>query len=206
MAAIAATASTTSIIADTNRFREDNIMTRYLRNTHPLVLTAAAAVTVFSVLGSAAVTGLIPAALTEKAEPSRLPYTSPAATQPAPDATSPSAKDGRTTACSICGIVESISLTRIDGDASGSGVIAGGFAGGVAIMPHSREQPPFTIIGKDGAIYGSAAKMQPPEPAMAYVVKVRMADGSSRTITQAEQPKCDVGEPVRVVSGAITAA
>lgn len=181
-------------------------MPTIFRNTHPLVLTAAAAVTLFSVLGSAAVTGLIPAALTERTVRPQLPYATTAAADTAADSTSPARKDGRTTVCGICGIVESISLTRIDGDASGTGVVAGGFAGGVAVIPHGRERAPFTIIGKDGAIYGSAAGQEQTDSTTVYVVKVRMADGTARTITQADQPKCDVGDPVKVVSGAITAA
>ena len=177
------------------------------RNTHPLVLTAAAAATLFSVLGSAAVTGLIPAALPEKAALLRAPYAKLAPANATADiATPPAPKDGRSAACGICGIVESISLTRIDGDASGMGVVAGGFVGSVAVIPRARQSAQLSLIGKDGVFYGTAASDGAVQSPTVYVVQVRMADGTARTITQAEQPRYDVGEPVKVVSGALTAA
>ena len=42
--------------------------TNTLRKTHPMVLIAAIALTIFSVLGSAVITGLIPSAHSEKTE------------------------------------------------------------------------------------------------------------------------------------------
>src|SRR3990167_3363809 len=141
------------------------------RNTHPLVLTAAAAATLFSVLGSAAVTGLIPAALPEKAALLRAPYAKLAPANAAADiAIPPAPKDGRSAACGICGIVESISLTRIDGDASGMGVVAGGFAGSVAVIPRMRERVPLTLIGEDGVFYGTSASVEPMQSPTIYVV------------------------------------
>lgn len=177
------------------------------RNTHPLVLTAAAAATLFSVLGSAAVTGLIPAALPEKVTFLQAPYAKLSPANATTQIATPSApKDGKRSACGICGIVESISLTRVDGDASGMGVVAGGFAGSVAVIPRARQSAQLTLIGEDGVFYGTPASDEPVQSPTVYVVQVRMADGTARTITQAKQPGYDVGESVKVVSGALTAA
>lgn len=177
------------------------------RNTHPLVLTAAAAATLFSILGSAAVTGLIPATLPDKTVRLPAPYSKVSPADAAAGIATPQApKDGRSAACEICGIVESISLTRIDGDASGVGVVAGGFAGSVAVIPRKREPSTLTLIGADGVFYGAPASTEPMHSPTVYVVQVRMADGTARTITQTEQPGYDVGEPVKVVSGALTSA
>lgn len=131
------------------------------RKTHPMVLTAAAAVTIFSVLGSAAVTGLIPNAHSgyqenpspESASNSRsygkassraeLPKADeserttsshdsrPASVERPPVTSTTPSPSAKSSTCKSCGVIESIRTTKTEGDGSGLGAVAGGVAGGV---------------------------------------------------------------------------
>lgn len=128
---------------------------------HPLVLAAAVAVIIFSLLGSAAITGLIPAAHSERAEPVKAPVEITSSTETtdtkkepqtasssaqsnnksqsdgqAPARTpirekSPGAKETKTAVCSTCGVIESIRMVQQEGEGSGLGAVAGGVTGGL---------------------------------------------------------------------------
>jgi outer membrane lipoprotein SlyB len=128
---------------------------------HPLVLAAAAAVIVFSLLGSAAITGLIPSARSERAEPvqppveiqaskettdiQKKPLAAPASGKPAskPQAGEPSSerepvkekshasKETKIAVCTACGVIESIRMIQQEGEGSGLGAVAGGVTGGL---------------------------------------------------------------------------
>jgi outer membrane lipoprotein SlyB len=128
---------------------------------HPLVLAAAVAVIIFSLLGSAAITGLIPAAHSERAEPVKAPAEITSSTettdiQKKPQASSTSTKSStksqagepgsartpdrekssgtkvtKTAVCATCGVIESIRMVQQEGEGSGLGAVAGGVTGGL---------------------------------------------------------------------------
>jgi outer membrane lipoprotein SlyB len=130
-------------------------------SNHPLILAAAVAVIIFSLLGSAAITGLIPAAHSERAEPVKAPVEisasaettdpkkkSQSATTSQKSTTksqpgepnsartpvkekSPSTKETKTAVCATCGVIESIRMVQQNGDGSGLGAVAGGVTGGL---------------------------------------------------------------------------
>ncbi len=212
--------------------------THTLRKTHPMVLTAAVAVTIFSILGSAAITGLIPSAHSGRAETGQ---TAPAATtqfvvEPRKDeAIKPSvngkydartasstsshsspkdkpsltSKDGKqVAACSSCGVIESIRAVEHEGDASGLGAVAGGVAGGVLgnQMGKGNGNTLMTILGVGGGAYAGHTIEKNMKSTTAYVVKVRMDDGTYRSVTQHSQPEYAVGDHVRVTHGSLTSA
>lgn len=135
-------------------------MTPSINKTHPMLLTAAVAVTIFSVLGSAAVTGLIPNAHSDRMESTQTASAEPAAephsgdtfkssvtgkNEAKPEHSSASSTHAGTKAksasansdeksssvCGNCGVIESIRLVQHDGNSSGLGAVAGGVAGGV---------------------------------------------------------------------------
>jgi outer membrane lipoprotein SlyB len=185
------------------------------RKTHPIVLTAAIAVTFFSLLGSAAITGLIPSA-----HSSGLGNT--------PDTTGGSlvGKSGTTAhvdkvsanqegvvseksqTCKVCGIIESIKTVAREGEDSGLGTVVGGVTGGVIgnQIGKGKGNTLMTIIGIGGGAYAGHTIEKNMNSSTAYLVKVRMEDGTYRKVTQIAQPDFSVGDHVRVVSGHITSA
>jgi len=92
--------------------------------------------------------------------------------------------------CSTCGIVESVMPVTRKGDGSGVGAVAGGVVGAVVgnQIGGGNGRKAMTVLG---AIGGGLAGHEIEKRAKAetvYEVKVRMEDGSTRTITQATQP------------------
>lgn len=198
-----------------------------LHKTHPMVLTAAASITLFSLLGSATVTGLIPTVHSEplassqksaepgtnldtprgRARPSGPMVAGNAATgTPANQALPARSNAGKT--CNICGTIESISLVQQDGEGSGLGAIAGGVTGGILgnQIGGGHGKTLMTIIGAGGGAYAGHTIEKKMQSTTSYVVRVRMGDGSSRNIALSTLPPYAVGDRVRVVSGRITSA
>jgi outer membrane lipoprotein SlyB len=215
--------------------------THILRRTHPLVLTAAVAVTVFSVLGSAAITGIIPSAHPERAEAIQpTPESSPQVAAPSgsgdgfksvvvghePAAAKPAdqhadtgntaakrkpslaANGSKPAACSTCGVIESIRMVQHEGDGSGLGAVAGGVAGGMVgnQIGKGKGNTLMTLLGIGGGAYAGHTIEKKMKTTTAYVVKVRMEDGTYRTVTQNNQPEYAVGDHVRVAGGHLTEA
>ncbi|HLD09581.1 MAG TPA: hypothetical protein VJB68_05995 [Methylophilaceae bacterium] len=155
-----------------------------LRKTHPMVLIAAVAITVFSLLGSAVITGLIadliPSAHPERRgaiEPSTISNDAATATNQAapntrsdpgssymtdykskvqPHGVKPNSRIDKSAACDSCGKIVSISAMEQEGNG--------------------------------------------------YMVKIRMENGSYRTITQYSKPHYSVGDQVKLISKQLTIA
>lgn len=192
------------------------------RKTHPMVLTAAVAVTVFSILGSAAITGLIPSAHSGRAE-SMLPMTaneSKSGVEPhrnetshayvsARDKPSLAGKDARLAAgCSTCGVIESIRSIEHEGDGSGLGAVAGGVVGGVAgnQMGKGTGNTLMTLLGIGGGAFAGHTIEKNMKTSTAFVVKVRMEDGTYRSVTQHSRPEYAVGDHVKLAHGTLISA
>lgn len=130
------------------------------RKAHPLAVMAAVAVTVLSLVGTAAILGLIPAAHSERMEstqqiadnngkqPNGEMAAAPASktdesassstagtvshyTSSSNPAHSDASGSPQAVACHNCGVIESINLVKHEGQASGVGAVTGGVAGGV---------------------------------------------------------------------------
>lgn len=199
-------------------------MQNNLRKTHPMVLIAAVALTIFSLLGSAAITGLIPTAHSEKdsspvAESRSEPmtpnhatsidhfYRQPTASQAQPEqhaAVSPVQQ----AACSNCGRIVSIQAVEQEGEASGLGAVAGGVAGGVIgnQIGKGRGNTLMTVLGVGGGAYAGHTIEKNMKSTTAYVIKVEMQDGAVRKITQYSPPQFSVGDRVRLKSGQLVNA
>ncbi len=152
-----------------------------LRQPHPLVLGAAAAVLVFSVLGSAAIVSWIPAGQT--AAPSSTERNAPASTQ-----------ETAAAACLNCGSVSAIHAVRIEKDATT--LIAPDNPGNDKRMTYTVGEP--TTISAN-----SKSTPMVVDIVTVYRVTVRMDDGSYRTLSQADAPAVAVGDKVRVVKGSL---
>lgn len=198
------------------------------RKTHPMVIIAAVAITLLSLVGSAAILGLIPAAHSERMESTQLISDSNsmqptdakvAASTPKADvprsaagssshytSTSNPAKSGastQTAACANCGVVESINLVKHEGNGSGVGAVTGGVAGGVLgnQIGQGKGNVLMTLIGIGGGAYAGNTIEKNMNASSSYKIKVRMEDGTQRTITQSSHPEYAVGDRVKIISG-----
>lgn len=105
--------------------------------------------------------------------------------------------------CNFCGIVESISMSlrgrNIEPDSESAFENITGKS--------ARESRWLPIREKSQAGSHSAGnRQQTQKQAPFYEIKVRMADGTLRIVNQPTQPEYGVGDYVRVISGAVTAA
>lgn len=165
---------------------------------HPLVVVLAVAVLILSAVTIAAVTGVLPTA-TSKATTET---TAPAAVSrrgertEAPPAAYP-------TACSNCGVIESIRTAEVQGDASGLGAAAGGLAGAVVGNQFGRGsgRTVMTIAGAAGGAYAGNSIEKNMKKHTLFRVTVRLDDGTVRTVSQSQPTPFAVGERVRIVNG-----
>jgi hypothetical protein len=144
-----------------------------LRKTHPMVLISATALTILSILGSAAMTGLIPNVYSERTDqvtnqsvtnqlisnksmPQKVPEQSNSSFSDQPklqhkNTYQDKSEPDNQTSCNNCGRIYSIKTVKLDGEASGSGAVAGGVAGSVIGNQICRE---------DGAAVGEQVKLK----------------------------------------------
>lgn len=207
------------------------------RRIHPLVATAAVAVTLASLVGIAAMTGMIPSSYSGTAPGSTAPppiaasaageaagsadqvasKTAPAPApvavkhrtashthayshQPAPVAQAPAV-------CHSCGQVESIQAIQHAAPASGLGIAAGAVVGGLLgnQVGGGNGRTLATVAGAVGGGYAGNEVEKRTRSTTTYKVHVRMEDGTLRTFPQSGPNGWQVGDPVRVVNGALTA-
>jgi outer membrane lipoprotein SlyB len=161
---------------------------------YPIVIAVGVAVLLFSLVGLAAITGVLPQDITK-----HNPHTSPLLE------TTASAAAAKKANCRACGVVASIRPVEVKGEASGAGAVAGGVAG--AVVGHEivdgKYQGIATIAGAaGGALAGNEIEKQVKKHTV-YRVTVRMDDGSERTLTHSKAPVFAVGARVRVNGNAI---
>ena len=160
------------------------------KRPHPLLLGAAAGVLIFSVLGSAAVVGWLPAAHPEKVEEHNK-----AANKLASAASS----------CLNCGTISAIHTVRVKGDATGLGAVAGGVTGALvgSQVGNGNGKTAMTVVGAAGGAYAGNEIEKNTKAQTVYRVTVQMDDGSYRTISQSAPPNYMVGDKIRVMNGGI---
>jgi len=183
---------------------------------HPLLAIAALAVIVFSIVGVAAIFGKIPGAESRTGESlaqNTIPsagYSNPslpstrAQTQPLAQAQAPLPAPAPMP-CANCGVIESIRVANVQGQASGVGAVAGGVAGGLLgnQIGRGNGRTVATIAGAAGGAYAGNAIEKNMKKHTVYRVKLRMEDGRLRTLSQREAPAYAVGDRVRVANGRI---
>lgn len=147
---------------------------------YPLMLIAAIAVIVFSVVGIATMKGWMPRALSGADPAGRAAAAAPAK----PAASRPRATAGAGPACSDCGVIESIRAVEVRGEGSGIGAIGGAGAG--AYAGHQIEKTMNRSV--------------------TYQIRVRMNDGTTRTIHEPAQPALVNGQKVRVTERGLVGA
>jgi outer membrane lipoprotein SlyB len=108
--------------------------------------------------------------------------------------------------CASCGTVEAVTPVTREGQGSGVGVIAGGLIGGVLgnQVGKGNGRKAATVLGAVGGGWAGNKIEKNMKTTTAYAVRVRMEDGSRRTIEQSTAPA--VGTKVTVEGGALTPA
>jgi len=184
------------------------VETSITHKAHPLVLGAAASVMVVSLVGAAAIGGLLPNAHSDKTD----------GAAPAPTSVRIAAGTGHSNngmpklpayanMCDTCGTVASIHTVLIKGDATGLGAVAGGVTGALVGNQIGRGSgnTAMTILGAAGGAFAGNEIEKNAKEHYSYRVTVHMDDGSIRTLPQPTAPTVRVGERVRVVDGTVLA-
>jgi outer membrane lipoprotein SlyB len=163
------------------------------------------------VKSSGSVVPQAPADYPDKMEPKTDAKPQPAvaaSTKPAPVASqkggsaTTAAKAGSTRAvastCANCGVVEAVTPFKQKGEGTGIGAVGGAVVGGLLgnTMGGGDGRKAMTVIGAvGGGVAGNAIEKNARATTM-YNVRVRMEDGTTRTITQSTAPA--VGQKVTV--------
>jgi len=169
---------------------------------YPLMLIAAIAVIVFSIAGTATIMGWLPDARSRAAEARE-----PQIQAPAPATRTPS-RSALASRCADCGIIESIRAVEVKGEGSGLGAVAGGVVGGVLgnQIGSGNGRAAATVVGAGAGAYAGHEIEKNVNNTVSYQVRVRMNDGTYRTLNQRAQPAWTVGQKVRVTERGIAAA
>jgi outer membrane lipoprotein SlyB len=118
----------------------------------------------------------------------------------------PAAKPAVTAAvCQSCGVVEAVTPFEQKGEGTGIGAVAGGVIGGVLgnQVGGGNGKKAMTVIGAVGGGMAGHEIEKRQRATTLYSVKVRMEDGSLRTVTQSTAPT--VGQKVTVEGSQVKA-
>jgi outer membrane lipoprotein SlyB len=166
---------------------------------YPSMVIAAISVTVFSLLGIAALTGNVPYA-----------HSASAAAQTAGGAAdgeggSQAASPVAAAACRDCGTVLSIQQVETRGSGTGVGAVAGGLAGAFLGngMGRGNGRTAMTLIGGVGGAYAGNEIEKNTHKSLSYQVRVRMEDGRIRQVYQRDPPSVAVGDHVQIAHGVV---
>ena len=101
-------------------------------------------------------------------------------------------------ACRECGVVESITAVKVQGQTNGVGAVAGGVGGAVVgnqVAGRNNRALGGVLGAVGGGLIGNAIEKHQ-KTSVVYDVNVRMGDGSLRTVRESTAPA--LGEKVRV--------
>lgn len=184
---------------------------------HPLVATAAVAVILVSLVGVAAITGLLPTSggttapqLEQSSEhvqanaqsTQSIPKPNYAVQPPPQSNTSGYNAPAVAAKCSSCGEVEAVRAVQHTPKASGVGIVAGAVLGGILgnQVGSGNGRTLATVAGAGAGGYAGNEVEKHTRTTTTYVVDVRMENGKVRSFPQSSQG-WRVGDQVRVVNG-----
>jgi outer membrane lipoprotein SlyB len=149
----------------------------------------------------------VPAAPTAVPSEGAVPAAKPAARPAKPAAPHPAPAPVRVaTVCTYCGVVESVLAVQHKGQGTGIGVVAGGVLGAAVgnQFGHSNGRAAMTVLGAvGGGLAGNEVEKRVRADTV-FQVRVRLDDGSLRTLEQTVAPK--VGTRVEVHGNSLKAA
>ena len=171
---------------------------------YPVMLIAAIALIVFSVVGIATMMGWMPSALSG-ADPAARPAAAPAVKPPG---ARPRATPATAGPCNDCGVIESIRAVESKGEGSGLGAVGGAVVGGILghQVGRGRGRDAATVVGAGAGAYAGHEIEKNVKKSVVYQVNVRMNDGTQRTFYEATQPALSLGQKVRVTGRGLVAA
>lgn len=190
---------------------------------YPTLLIAGIAVIIASMLGIAAMTGLLPQAKSQSVAQSTNARTAAdgksTANSSAKNAGSKTAvakTPGSKTAppptvaaarCTDCGVVDSVRVVEVKGEGSGLGAVAGGVVGGILgnQVGGGRGRTAMTVVGAGAGAYAGHEVEKNMKKNVSYEIRVRMDDNSYRSF-QSAQPDVGVGQRVKVRDGQLVSA
>jgi outer membrane lipoprotein SlyB len=157
---------------------------------YPLLVIAAIGVILFSIAGMATMLGWLPDAR------SRAP--APVTTVPA-HSIAP-VRRPVPAGCADCGVIESIHAIEAKGQGSGVGAVAGGVVGGLlgSQIAKGTGRAAATAVGAGAGAYAGHEIEKNARNSVSYEIRVRMNDGTYRTIYEDAQPAWTAGQKVRV--------
>jgi len=195
---------------------------------HPMMAAAAASVIVVSLVGVAAITGLLPTSgsTTKQAEEPAVNAAAVMADKPSaptqhakkPHTTTPhpaineqtsSTKPAQLAAaapmCEACGKVTAVRTVEQAAKPSGVGVVAGAVLGGVLgnQVGGGAGKTLATVAGAAAGGYAGNEVEKRTRKTTAYEVDVKMEDGSSRSFPFEALPGWKAGDKVRVINGTL---
>ena len=200
------------------------------RQTHPLIIIAAIAITLFSLVGIGAVLGWIPtsvgnpgaasapvalapeqpAAQPEEAKPERKPAAKPkpkpvAKSEPARAAVPPPPPPIVAAICRECAVIEEVREVEKAGQASGAGAVGGAVVGGVIghQVGGGRGRDVATVLGALGGGLAGNQIEKNAKKTVEYQIVVRYEDGTKGLFIQATPPSWRPGDKVKVINGVI---
>ncbi len=203
------------------------------RRTHPLVIIAAVAITLFSLVGIGAVLGWIPtsvgtpgAASTPLAQAPEQPAAQPEPAKPverqpvvrpkpvvrsepphlaARAAVPPPPPVVVAAICRECAVIEEVREVEKAGQASGAGAVGGAVVGGVVghQMGGGRGKDFATILGALGGGLAGNAIEKNAKKTVEYQIVIRYEDGTKGLFTQVTPPSWRSGDKVKVINGVI---
>ncbi len=189
------------------------------RHYHPLVITAAIAVTLFSLVGIAAVFGWIPTSVGGGATAQ-----APAQPEPAKQAEEKHAIKPKPVVrsehravvpppvqvaaiCKECAVIEEVREVEKAGQTSGAGAVRGAVVGGVIghQMGGGRGKDVATVLGALGGGLAGNQIEKNAKKTKEYQIFVRYEDGTKGLFTQPTPPSWRIGDKVKVINGVIQA-
>jgi len=191
-------------------------VTKSPQRIHPLVATAAVALTLVSLVGVAAITGLLPTSNSTNAPQQQVAEsntTQQAALSKNTDssqAQSAPRNNGSTAPalaaiCQSCGEVQAIRAVLHTPKASGVGIVAGAVLGGILgnQVGSGNGRTLATVAGAGAGGYAGNEVEKSSRTTTSYMVDVRMDNGKLRSFPQSGEG-WRVGDQVRVVNGHLT--
>lgn len=170
---------------------------------YPTLLIAGIAVIIASMLGIAAMSGLLPGAQSQPVAPG-VEAPAPATRKTPPSASSAPRVPAQSSAapCANCGVVESVRAVQAAGQGSGVGAVAGSVVGGILgnQVGGGRGRAAMTVVGAGAGAYAGHEFEKNMNRKLHYEISVRMDDNSLRSFasTRAEVSE---GQRVRIRDG-----
>jgi outer membrane lipoprotein SlyB len=175
---------------------------------HPLAAGAAIAVIIASAVGVAAMTGHLPGSSAENTSAPQIAVSPPpvaSARRQQVAAASQSTLAQTRPVCANCGVVEAVNAVQHKGEGGVVGIVGGGVAGALvgSQIGHGGGKTVAEIAGAAGGAYLGNEIQKKVTTTTHYEVLVRLANGSSQTVSYATQPGFNVGSRVRVENGTL---